>query len=81
LRKKDCLFLMDIYPAGEPPIEKVSGEVLYEKLKNAGVNVIFNPDKEKIKDDILGELKQGDVVFTVGAGDVYKIGESLIESL
>lgn len=81
LRKKDCLFLMDIYPAGEPPIEKVSGEVLYEKLKNAGVNIIFNPDKEKIKDDILGELKQGDVVFTVGAGDVYKIGESLIESL
>ncbi len=81
LRKKDCLFLMDIYPAGEPPIEKVSGEVLYEKLKNADVNVIFNPDKEKIKDDILGELKQGDVVFTVGAGDVYKIGESLIETL
>ncbi|MGC8795567.1 UDP-N-acetylmuramate--L-alanine ligase [Thermodesulfovibrio sp.] len=81
LRKTDVLFLMDIYPASEPPIEGVSGEILYEKLKNAGVNVRFNPDKEKIKDDILKEIKEGDVVFTIGAGDVYKIGEALLERL
>ncbi|WP_353685052.1 UDP-N-acetylmuramate--L-alanine ligase [Thermodesulfovibrio sp. 3907-1M] len=81
LRKTDVLFLMDIYPASEPPIEGVSGEILYEKLKAAHVNVRFNPDKEKIKDDILKELKEGDVVFTIGAGDVYKIGEALLERL
>ncbi|GAB5046512.1 UDP-N-acetylmuramate--L-alanine ligase [Thermodesulfovibrio sp. TK110] len=81
LRKTDILFLMDIYPASESPIEGVSGEILYEKLKSAHVNVRFNPDKEKIKDDILKELKEGDVVFTIGAGDVYKIGEAVLERL
>ncbi len=81
LRSTDVLFLMDIYPASELPIEGVTGEILYEKLKTAGVNVRFNPDKEEIKNDILRELKEGDIVFTIGAGDVYKIGETLLERL
>ncbi|GAB6182512.1 UDP-N-acetylmuramate--L-alanine ligase [Thermodesulfovibrio hydrogeniphilus] len=81
LRKKDVLFLMDIYPASESPIEGVTGEELYKRLKSNGVNVKFNPDKENIKDDILKELKEGDVVFTIGAGDVYKIGESVRDRL
>jgi len=77
LRKKDILFLMDIYPASESPIKGVTGEILYKKLRASGVNVIFNPDKEKIKEDILKEIKKGDIVFTIGAGDVYKIGEAV----
>ena len=81
LRKRDILFLMDIYPASEPPIEGVRGEVLYERLKNSGVNVRFNPDKEGIKEEILKELKDGDIVFTIGAGDVYKIGEAVRDRL
>ncbi|MCX8034226.1 MAG: UDP-N-acetylmuramate--L-alanine ligase [Thermodesulfovibrio sp.] len=81
LRKRDLLFLMEIYPASEPPIKGVSGEVLYDRLQSAGVNVRFNPDKEGIKEDILKELKAGDVVFTVGAGDVYKIGEAVRDGL
>lgn len=81
LRKTDVLFLMDIYPASEPPVEGVTGQILYEKLKNAGVNVIFNPDKDLIKEDILKHLEKGDVVFTIGAGDVYKIGEAVRDSL
>ncbi|WP_297209028.1 MULTISPECIES: UDP-N-acetylmuramate--L-alanine ligase [Thermodesulfovibrio] len=81
LRKTDVLFLMNIYPAGESPIEGVSGEVLYEKLKSAGVNVIFNSDKETVKESILKELREGDVIFTIGAGDVYKIGEAVRDRL
>ena len=77
LRKKDILFLMDIYPASEFPIKGVNGEVLYKRLRASGVNVIFNPDKEKIKEDLLKEIKKGDIVFTIGAGDVYKIGEAV----
>lgn len=81
LRKKDILFLMEIYPASEPPIAGISGAVLYEKLKNAGVNVRFNHDKERIKEDILQELRDGDILFTIGAGDVYKIGEAVRDRL
>lgn len=79
--KGDVLFLMDIYPAGESPIEDVSAELLAEKLKNAGVNVIFNKDRERLKELILNEVKSCDFVFTIGAGDVYKIGEAVRDSL
>ncbi len=81
LRKKDILFLMEIYPASEPPIAGISGAVLYEKLKNEGVNVKFNHDKEGIKEDISQELRDGDILFTIGAGDVYKIGEAVRDRL
>ncbi len=81
LRKKDILFLMDIYPASEPPIAGISGAVLYEKLKYAGVNVKFNHDREKTEEEILKELRSGDILFTIGAGDVYKIGEAVKDRL
>lgn len=81
LRRNDVLFLMDIYPAGESPINGVSGEILYKKLQFAGVNVRFNPDKDRIKNEILEELKEGDIVFTIGAGDVYRIGDAVREML
>ncbi len=81
LRKKDILFLMDIYPASEPPIDGVSSEVLYRKMRDSGINVKYNPDNESMKVDILRNLKKGDMVFTIGAGNVYKIGEGLLEKL
>lgn len=79
--KGDILFLMDIYPAGESPIEGVSGEILSEHLKRAGVNVYFDKDRERLKELILNQLSSGDFVFTIGAGDVYKIGEAVRDSL
>lgn len=81
LRKRDVLFLMEIYSASEPPIDGISGQVLYEKFKNAGINVIFNKDKEGIKESVLKEIRAGDIVFTIGAGDVYRIGEAIKDSL
>lgn len=81
LRKKDILFLMEIYPASEPPIAGISGAVLYEKLKRADVNVRFNHDREKTEEEILKELRSGDILFTIGAGDVYKIGEAVRDRL
>ncbi len=81
LRKKDILFLMDIYPASESPIDGVSSEVLYRKMRDSGINVKYNPDNESMKVDILRNLKKGDMVFTIGAGNVYKIGEGLLEKL
>lgn len=79
--KGDILFLMDIYPAGESPIEGVSGEILAQKLKSAGVNLYFDKDRERLKELILNQLSSGDFVFTIGAGDVYKIGEAVRDSL
>jgi UDP-N-acetylmuramate--alanine ligase len=71
----DVAILCDIYsPAGEKPIEGVSTEALVDKIR-----VASNPNALHLptKDDVLTYLKQhvqkGDLVITMGAGDIYKV--------
>jgi UDP-N-acetylmuramate--alanine ligase len=78
----DKLILMDIYAAGEAPIPGVSGQVLYEGIKKHGhKDVTFIPDKGAVADYAAGVLKKGDLMITLGAGDVWKIGEQVLEKL
>ncbi len=41
----------------------------------------YIPDKDKIADYMVGVLKKGDLMITLGAGDVWKIGEQVVEKL
>ncbi len=78
----DVLFLLDIYPAGEDPIPGVKAENLYEGIKGHGhKDVTLVPDRKEILERLLPRLKTGDLVITLGAGDVWKIGEILAEEL
>lgn len=78
----DVLFLTGIYPAGEDPIPGVDVQGLYEGIKGHGhKDVTLVLDKSAILDRLLPRLKPGDMVFTLGAGDVWKTGEALIERL
>jgi len=78
----DKLIIMDIYAAGEKPIPGVSGQALYEGVKKHGhKDAIFIPDKEKVIEHLVTNLKKGDIMITLGAGDVWKIGEQLVERL
>jgi UDP-N-acetylmuramate--alanine ligase len=78
----DRLVLTEIYPAGEDPIPGVTGEALYQAIKRKGhLDVQFIPDKNDIVEHLVGELESGDMALTLGAGDIYKIGEALIEGL
>jgi UDP-N-acetylmuramate--alanine ligase len=78
----DVLFLIGIYPAGEDPIPGVDVQGLYEGIKGHGhKDVTLVLDKSAILDRLLPRLKPGDMVFTLGAGDVWKTGEALIERL
>jgi UDP-N-acetylmuramate--alanine ligase len=84
----DILFLLDIYPAGERPIDGVSSALLADAIKTKGKEVHYFPDRSSEKSDISGlvedlikTLKKGDVVLTLGAGDVYKISDALAERL
>ena len=69
---------MPIYSAGEKPILGVSSELIYNKLLNYNNNVrIFSSKEEAF--DYLKNYKNSDVVIiTLGAGDVYKVGELLL---
>ncbi len=78
----DVLFLMGIYAASEDPIPGVSAQKLWEGIKEHGhKDVTFVSDKKEIVARVLPRLQPGDMVITLGAGDVWKIGEELIQKL
>lgn len=78
----DRLVLTEIYGAGEESIAGASGESLYQAIKRRGhLEVEFVPDKTEIVSKLVPKLNPGDIVLTLGAGDIYKVGEELVEAL
>ncbi|MDP2960386.1 MAG: cyanophycin synthetase, partial [candidate division Zixibacteria bacterium] len=78
----DLLIVTDIYPAREEPIPGITGELVVSKAKEYGHKEVFYiPRKEEIIPFLLKILKENDLVITMGAGDIYKIGENLILEL
>ncbi|MEO0143392.1 MAG: UDP-N-acetylmuramate--L-alanine ligase [candidate division WOR-3 bacterium] len=79
LSRADEIILLPIYSAGEKPIPGISSELIYNKLKNLGVNTkIFENKEDVIK--YLKKYKNSDIIIlTLGAGDVYKVGEELLK--
>ncbi|MBW1679423.1 MAG: UDP-N-acetylmuramate--L-alanine ligase, partial [Deltaproteobacteria bacterium] len=78
----DHLVLTDIYPAGESPIKGVNSEALFQGIKEHGhKSVVFISELEKIVDHLLDVLKPLDVVLTLGAGDIWRVGAELTQRL
>jgi len=78
----DRLVLTEIYPAGEDPISGITGEALYQAIKRKGhLDVEFVPDKNQIVAQLAEKLNGGEIALTLGAGDIYKVGEALVEAL
>ncbi len=78
----DLLLVLDVYPAGEPPIEGVNSENLVQRIKKAGhKNVIYKKDKEDAMNHIIAYMRKGDIVLTLGAGNVWKMGEEILSKL
>ena len=78
----DMLILTDVYSAGEEKIAGVSGElILQEVLGTTNQAVSYIPNREDIAAAIKDQLSAGDLVITMGAGDIYKTGEELLEML
>ncbi|MBI4685040.1 MAG: UDP-N-acetylmuramate--L-alanine ligase [Nitrospirae bacterium] len=78
----DVLYLMDIYPAGEKPIEGINSRIMLDRIKREGQkDCSYFSDREKLLESLLLRVKDGDVIFTLGAGDVWKTGEEIIKRL
>lgn len=78
----DVVFMTDIYPAGEQPIPGVSGASLAGTIQAAGhPSVTFVERKESLPDQVMPHLKPGDLVLTLGAGDIWKAGTGLVARL
>ncbi len=80
-RGLDQVILTDIYPAREKPIPGVTGEVLLEPVRKSGVDAQYIHLPETIPERIVPQLRKGDVVVTIGAGDIWKIGERILDRL
>ena len=78
----NLLIIAPIYPAGEKPIEGIKSSLIYEGVKDHGQkNVLLLEDKQEIVDYLLHNTKANDVVLTLGAGDIWKVGDELIDKL
>lgn len=80
--KADLLFLTEIYPAGELPIPGVTGERLAQTIQGSGgPPLVYVAHKEQLVEAVVPKLKPGDMVLTLGAGDIWKTGKALLERL
>jgi UDP-N-acetylmuramate--alanine ligase len=74
----DVVLLLDIYPAGENPIEGITSPALVNKLKSFGhKNAIYAPTFEMIESYIIANAKPGDAVVVMGAGSVTRLSDTL----
>ena len=79
LSDTDHIVLADIYPARETDTLGVSSEQLAEALKLLGCDAHYLPSFGAIEEFLLANCEKGDVLITMGAGDVVNIGESLLK--
>jgi len=78
----DVFICTDIYPAREEPIEGVTGGLIADAARSFGhKNVIYVENKNDVI-KLLNDIKRdGDIIVTMGAGDIWKIGEKFVEGL
>jgi UDP-N-acetylmuramate--alanine ligase len=75
----DVLVITDVYPAREEPIQGVSGELIANAAKEFGhKQVHYVPDKKEVPAYLMTITRPGDMVITMGAGDIWKFGEEFI---
>ena len=78
----DVVIITDVYPAREKPIEGVSGKMVVDSIEKFGhKNVHYQPVLAKVAQDVSKRIKAGDMVITLGAGNVWKVARELLENL
>jgi len=79
LRGADVSVVLDVYASREEPLPGVSGEMVAAAARRAGhPNVVYASEKRGVADCLEHILKPGDVLLTLGAGDVVRFGEEYL---
>ncbi len=77
--KADVIFVTDIYPAAEKPIKGITGLRLYEEIKKSTGKDVYFSVREELLGDIVKLASPGDLIITLGAGDIVKLSDELAE--
>ena len=76
----DVLVVAPLFPAGESPIEGVDSEWLYRGIKEHGhKEVVLCESQEQVLETLIGIAKPDDVVLTLGAGSIHRVGEAFLK--
>jgi UDP-N-acetylmuramate--alanine ligase len=76
----DLLLLADIYPAGEDPVPGITAQALAEAISSKGHRgVVYAGDLKAAGERLHAEVREGDVVLTLGAGSVWTAGDELLK--
>lgn len=81
LASADLVFLADIYPAREKPIEGVSSQLIADAMQRRGLPPRWMGPRDALAAALKAEAQDGDIVLTIGAGDITKTGPELIRAL
>lgn len=79
LSQADEIVLADIYAAREKNTIGISSDDLRKHMLEQNTNVYYIPKFEDIEDFLLQHVEEGDVLITMGAGDIYKVGDDLLK--
>lgn len=82
LSLSDLLIVTDVYPARETAIQGINGKLIVDSvIKQGNTNVIYIENKEDVPNKLLEITKSGDIVITMGAGDIYEVSEKFLSML
>ena len=75
----DLAIVMDVYPSREKPQKGITGELVASAARQAGCReVVYVPEKTKVVAELAERTRPGDVLLTMGAGDVVRFGEEFL---
>jgi UDP-N-acetylmuramate--alanine ligase len=81
LAAADLVIVTEIYPAREQPIAGVSGRQVADAAERAGADARFEPSRAEVGKTVYRALRAGDVVLTLGAGDITRVAPELVRWL
>jgi UDP-N-acetylmuramate--alanine ligase len=81
LAKADDVFLVDIYPAREKPMDGITSALVADSTSRAGKTVAWQGARTSLAEALSGFVREGDVVITIGAGDITRTGPELRQRL
>ncbi len=81
LATADVVFLTEIYPAREKPMAGVTSSLVASALRDAGGTLAWQGERNDLADALASSVRDGDVVVTIGAGDITKTGPELLARL
>jgi UDP-N-acetylmuramate--alanine ligase len=77
----DLAVITDVYGAREAPLPGVTGERVVDAARRRGASVVYEPSRGALGERVASLLRSGDVLLTLGAGDITRLGSEVRERL